>query len=288
MFGWTLLWSGSNLSVVTEATATIRRFSQEHEHKTSLYYTIIFESSIASLICDEEEASITEQLKRNVMENKNPYQLVVLYFYKMFLFLVLNEYDDMKHSAEKFFEFSMPSWQLLSGHAVHAYIGGLASFRIFRETSDPLWAQRGAQLKARMHTWKDQGSSWNFESKSFLLEAEEFFSNGNVERAQVLYENAISSAREHKFLHEEALAYEKAANFYLSIANKSMALKYFTGAHETYLKWGAYAKATTLYAYIHEKCACEVPLTSVNVEVGSNGLHISSMVTDTPKRRHSC
>lgn len=205
----------------------------------------------------------------------------------MFIFLILNNYDEMKDSTEKFFEFSMPSWNLLSGHAAHAYIGGLASFRIFRKTKNPLWAQRAAKSKERMHTWKVQGSSWNFESKSFLLDAEESYSNGCVERAQELYDSSISSAREHNFVHEEALANEQAANFYLDIGNKSMALKYFTGAYGAYSNWGACAKATALYAYIQEKFASEVPLTVVNVVEGSNGLHSRSMITGTPKRRHS-
>ncbi|KAL7484284.1 hypothetical protein ACHAW6_009928, partial [Cyclotella cf. meneghiniana] len=161
--------------------------------------------------------------------------------------------------------FRMPSWYLLTGHAVHAFFGGLASWRIYRETHNPLWAQRGAEFKERMRRWKDQGSSWNFENKSFLLEAEELYSNGNVEEATVLYEHAISSAREHKFIHEEALSYELAGNFYFNIGNNSMALKYLTCAHEVYFKWGAFAKVTALYADIQEKFGNVVlPLTASN------------------------
>eukprot|EP00804_Cyclotella_cryptica_P026389 CCRYP_020284-RA/>CCRYP_020284-RA protein AED:0.07 eAED:0.07 QI:0/0.5/0.2/1/1/1/5/346/1279 len=202
---------------------------------------------------DEDEAVNTDLLTRNVIENKNTYQLVIVYFQKMFLSLVFNNYDDMKHSAEKFFEFNMPSWHLLSAHAGHVFIGGLVSFRIFRETCNPLWATRGEAFKDRIHTWRDQGYFQNFGSKSFLLEAEEFYSNGNIERAQVLYENAISSARGHKFIHEEAIACELAATFYLNTGNKSMALKYFTDAYRAYFKWGAFSKVKALYAYMQDK-----------------------------------
>jgi ATP-dependent RNA helicase DDX31/DBP7 len=151
----------------------------------------------------------------------------------------------------------MPSWNLLSGHAVHAFIGGLASFRIYCETRDPLWAERAEHFRQRIKTWKDQGCLWNFENKNFLLDAENYYSNGNMELAQVSYDNAISSARQHKFLHEEALAYELAAIFYLNTGSKLVAFKYFTSAHGKYIEWGAFAKVRTLYAYVQETFKCD-------------------------------
>lgn len=173
--------------------------------------------------------------------------------------MVFNQYDEMISSAQKYFDLKVPSWHLLSSHAVHAFIGGLASFRIFRETRDSLWAQRGAQFKKRIATWKDQGCLWNFENKCFLLDAEDFYSNGNVELAQVSYDSAISSARQHNFQHEEALACELAANFYLNEGNHSIALKYFMKAHGKYFEWGAFAKVRTLYGYMEEMCGQDNP-----------------------------
>jgi len=203
----------------------------------------------------------------------------------MFLSLVFNNFDEMKSSTEKFLECRMPSWNLLSGHAVHAFIGGLASFRIYRETRDPLWAQRGEQFKRRIKTWKDQGSLWNFENKSFLLDAENAYNNGNLELAQVSYDNAISSARQHKFQHEEALACELAANFHLNTGNKSMAFKYFTSAHGKYSEWGAFAKVSTLYTYIQETFRCDSPSEISNAAEGRNYVQSDILITDSLKRR---
>lgn len=184
-------------------------------------------------------------------------------------------------SADKYFELRMSPLHLLSGHAGHFFIGGLISFRIFRETNNPLWFQRGEQFKDRINTWNDQGSMWNFENKSFLLHAEKCYSNGNYDMAWVLYENAITSAQQHKFIHEEALAYELAANFYLHINNNPMALKYFTSAHEAYFKWGAFAKVTKLYTSMQEKLGNVLSPADPNTQEASNPitLHI-----DTPQR----
>jgi ATP-dependent RNA helicase DDX31/DBP7 len=165
---------------------------------------------------------------------------------------VFNNYEDMKQSTENYFEVRMPSWYLQAGFAAHAFIGGLISYRVYRETRDFLWAERGREFKARIQTWKDQGSAWNFEHKLYLIEAEESYSNGDFERAKLLYENAIESAKQHKFIHEEALAYELGGNFHLAMNNKSMSMNYFTEAREKYIQWQALAKVISLYDTINE------------------------------------
>jgi ATP-dependent RNA helicase DDX31/DBP7 len=171
----------------------------------------------------------------------------------MLLSVVFNDYGEMKTSTENFIEFQVPSWVLLSIHAGHFFIVSLSSFRIYRETHDPLWAERGKQYKERVIAWKEQGSSWNFESRSFLLEAEDYYSSGNFKSAEVFYDKALSSASQHKFVHEEALICELAANFYLDQGNKSTALKYFKSALERFQEWGAFAKVRTLQASTEEK-----------------------------------
>eukprot|EP00804_Cyclotella_cryptica_P022585 CCRYP_009474-RA/>CCRYP_009474-RA protein AED:0.24 eAED:0.24 QI:567/1/1/1/0.66/0.75/4/82/613 len=253
MIPCTLMWSGAKLSEVRDAFINSRRFSEQHEHHTTIYYMKTFERTISILIGDEDQALSDNQWIQQVIENNNPYQLVVVYFHKMFLSLVFNNYDEMILSTEKFLESRMPSWHLLSGHAVHAFIGGLISFRIYRQTHDHVWSHRGERFKQRIKTWKEQGSLWNFEHKSFLLDAEQSYSDGNLDLARVSYENAILSAQQHKFIQEEALAYELAANFYLNTGNEAIALKYFTSAHGKYVEWGAFAKAKPIYAYLQEK-----------------------------------
>ncbi|KAL3781873.1 LOW QUALITY PROTEIN: hypothetical protein HJC23_005413 [Cyclotella cryptica] len=102
---------------------------------------------------------------------------------------------------------------------------------------------------------REKGSSWNFESKYLLLQAEEHFCNDNIDDAKFIYDKAISSAKTHKWVHEEAIAYELAANFYFNLKEYSISLEYFTAAHEKYQKWGSVYKVTRLYKCIQEKFA---------------------------------
>jgi hypothetical protein len=113
----------------------------------------------------------------------------------MFCSQVYNNYPDMKLNAEKYFEYRVPSTCLHAGFAVHAFIGaGLVSFRMYRETKDTLWLDRGKYFKERIQARKEEGSVWNFEHKFFLVAAEEAYSHGEVENAKILYDKAATSA----------------------------------------------------------------------------------------------
>ncbi|KAL7475270.1 hypothetical protein ACHAW6_001191, partial [Cyclotella cf. meneghiniana] len=252
-----LFWCGVKLSVVKEEFTCNGRFIEERNHLTALYYLRTVERTVIALIGEGNKVMSDDELTRNVIENKNPYQLAIIYFQKMLLSLLINDYNEMKKSTENFIEFQVPSWVLLSIHAGHFFIVSLSSFRIYRETHDPLWAKRGKQYKERVIAWKEQGSLWNFESKSFLLEAEDYYSSGDFKSAEVSYDKAISSASQHKFVNEEALICDLAANFYLEQGNKSMALKYFKNALEHFQEWGAFAKVRTLQAFMEENFLSE-------------------------------
>jgi hypothetical protein len=63
----------------------------------------------------------------------------------------------------------------------------------------------------------------------------------------------VTSARQHKFLHEEAISLELAANFHIHTGDKSTALEYLIQAHKRYYEWQAFAKVKALSAFIKEK-----------------------------------
>ncbi|KAL3785483.1 hypothetical protein HJC23_008293 [Cyclotella cryptica] len=76
-------------------------------------------------------------------------------------------------------------------YAMHEFYGGLVSYRIYRETGDTKWLDRGRQCKSAIKLWAEQGSLWNFEQKHYLLEAEEQHCHFNLlaakSRTAVLY-----------------------------------------------------------------------------------------------------
>ncbi|MDK2409441.1 AAA family ATPase [Aphanizomenon sp. PH219] len=86
----------------------------------------------------------------------------------------------------------------------------------------------------------------NFQHKYELIEAEKARVLGNNWQAIELYDQAIIGAKKHKYLHEEALANELAAKFYLSFNKEKIAKTYLIDAYYCYANWGARAKIESL------------------------------------------
>lgn len=170
---------------------------------------------------------------------------------------LFNNLEGMNECTEKYFGVaSKPPWMLLQLHSAHAFFCGLVSYRLLRETGDAVWAARAKKFHSAITLWSTHGTSWNFQHKVQLLDAEEQYCHGNFEEAQVSYTNAIANAAARKFINDEALAAERAADFYFINGKMSTALEHYTRAHTRYCEWGAMAKANSLYENLKAKIPC--------------------------------
>jgi signal transduction histidine kinase len=97
----------------------------------------------------------------------------------------------------------------------------------------------------------------NFENRAVLVGAEIARMQGRELEAERLYEQAIRSARANGFVHNEALANEVAARFYMARGFDKIARTYLRDARYCYLRWGADGKVRQLdelYPHLgHEK-----------------------------------
>ena len=98
-----------------------------------------------------------------------------------------------------------------------------------------------------MKTWAGDCPE-NFQNKYDLVEAEKARVLGQNWQAQEFYEKAIQGAKKSEFIHEEAIAYERAAEFYLSLGREEIGQLYFRNAYHCYSRWGAKAKVKALEA----------------------------------------
>ena len=96
-----------------------------------------------------------------------------------------------------------------------------------------------------MEIWSEATPS-TFQHKFDLIAAEKARVTGDLDGALSYYEQAISGARENGFTHEEALANELYARFWLERGNERFASLFIREAHSLYRKWGALAKAEHL------------------------------------------
>jgi PAS domain S-box-containing protein len=86
----------------------------------------------------------------------------------------------------------------------------------------------------------------NFENRAVLVGAEIARIEGRDLDAMRLYEQAIRSAREHGFVHNEGVAFEVAARFYSARGSETSANAHLRNARHCYLRWGADGKVRQL------------------------------------------
>lgn len=86
----------------------------------------------------------------------------------------------------------------------------------------------------------------NYRHYYLILAAEIAKLKGQNQLCSDLFESAIAAAKENKFLHDEALAYELAARFYLSQDKKRVAAFYIQESYQAYDKWGGVSKIKQL------------------------------------------
>ena len=110
----------------------------------------------------------------------------------------------------------------------------------------------------------------NFGSRAALVGAEIARLEGRELDAERLYEQAIRSARANALLHDEAIAYERAAAFYLARGFEEIAALYLRNARHCYLRWGADGKVRKLedmYPQLREEERAPGPTSTIGARV---------------------
>jgi PAS domain S-box-containing protein len=98
---------------------------------------------------------------------------------------------------------------------------------------------------SQLEAWA-QNCPENFENRAALVGAEIARIEGRELDAERLYEQAIRSAHANRFVHNEALANELAARFYMARGFEKIAHTYLLDARDCYRQWGADGKVRQL------------------------------------------
>ena len=99
----------------------------------------------------------------------------------------------------------------------------------------------------------EQINRWTFENKFLLLRAELHYLNQDYEAAENAYIASIKSAKDHKFMNEEAMANELFGMFCIENQMGDQGLKHLCIALDLYKQWGAMNKAADLEKFIQAK-----------------------------------
>ncbi|KAK1741224.1 putative AAA ATPase [Skeletonema marinoi] len=183
--------------------------------------------------------------------SKLPMVMLTECFAKFSEGLIFREVDKARDSIQQYLSIQSLTTVNMSnsGDLFRIFYAGLASFYVGRELDDGVLITRGTECKDWIEKLVVSASTWNFQNKAYLLQAEEQFCERNFDVAERLYDAAILSAKTHKFVNEQALANELAGHFYLDTGRKIKSVNYFMRAFENYNEWGAVAKAASLTKY---------------------------------------
>jgi PAS domain S-box-containing protein len=102
-----------------------------------------------------------------------------------------------------------------------------------------------AQHQRQLDIWAEHCPE-NFENRAALVSAEIAWIESRDLDAMHLYEKAIHSSRTNGFVHNEALAYERASAFYRARGFDQFAGTYLRSARARYATWGADGKVNQL------------------------------------------
>jgi len=126
---------------------------------------------------------------------------------------------------------------------------GISSLCLARDVKQSKWRDLGEKsIKAMAHFV--QLSTWNFENKLALLQAELHCLDSHYDLAELAYEASILSARKHKFIQEEALACELYGIHFIENRQFEKGISQLQKAINKYIQLGALKKADDVKDFV--------------------------------------
>ena len=121
----------------------------------------------------------------------------------------------------------------------------LANYKNADEAQQQEYLEKVTVNQEKLENWASH-APMNYQHKYDLVAAEKARIFGKNWQAAELYEGAIKGAANNGYLHEEALAYELAAEFYLGRGMEKIGETYLREAINRYFSWGAVVKVKHL------------------------------------------
>ena len=249
-----LFFIGQPLEVVNFKIAQSIDLLLKIKQEYSIYQTNIWRQLILNLL-KKAEAKLslkgrsfneTEMLPHFHIAN-NRTLLFVAYLAKVILLYLFKDYAQAIANAK-----------LASEHAegvrgfmyvaIHNFYYSLTILAEYHNVEKYEQSQILSQVEANQEKMKHWAyhAPMNYQHKYELVEAEKARVLGQTLKAMEHYDRAIQGASKQGYRQEEALAYERAAEFYLSLGREIIAQTYMSEAHYSYTRWGATAKVEDL------------------------------------------
>jgi predicted ATPase/signal transduction histidine kinase/CheY-like chemotaxis protein len=209
--------------------------------------------------------------------------LAYVYIYKLMLAYLFHKYTAALENIAQGEKYLLALSGMIPIPVFHFY-AALTHLALATEDSVEERVETLAQVEIHQGTvdlWA-QTAPMNYRHKWHTIEAEKQRILGNKVAAIEHYDLAIAGAKEHQFVHEEALANELAMKFYLDWGKENIARIYALEAYRCYDCWGANAKLEQLidlYPQLFTQTSSDVAPPEIdNSTLSSEALDLNTLI----------
>ena len=216
-------------------TSIIRQLGLQFQGKSAAKYQLIGESFDETIMMPE------------LIEKKTVMSIFSVYNCKAILCYFLKDFTQALENARSANEYviAVGGMDVFAEHYFYYSLILLACANTATEDNRTAYLEQVNANQEKMQVWANS-APMNYEHKYSLIEAEKLRVLGNTWQAAELYDRAIQGAKKERFLQEEALANELAAELYFSQGREKLAQVYLVDAYYAYERWGAKSKIQDL------------------------------------------
>ncbi|NEQ97072.1 MAG: AAA family ATPase [Cyanothece sp. SIO2G6] len=244
---------GHNLEQVEQDYEKYTKFIETINQEYSIHYLKICESIVENLIRKKQCSSLlmignSQDEENKYLEQythqKNQWLLFIYYFGKLIIHYIFKDYNNAFENSQNAKKYVAALFGFLSEPQYNFY-SSLVCLSCFDSVEQTELIDQVKNNQERMKKWAKYCPE-TFQHKYDLVEAEKARALGNNWYASELYEKAVQGAKKYDFIHEEALACERMAEFYLALGREEIGKIYLKNSHHCYTRWGAKAKVKKL------------------------------------------
>ncbi|MEM9538511.1 MAG: AAA family ATPase [Cyanobacteria bacterium P01_E01_bin.42] len=248
----TMFYVGNNLKEIREQQRPYQDLMRKLKSELAINHSGIWQQFGLNLMGESEDVrclvgeSFNEIIKIPQLQVANAFTILfVAHIAKSMLFYFLEDYTNSLEQSRitaTYIE-SEVALQIVSLHKLYYSLGLLAvDSEIDNQAKNWEIVESNQEI---LQKWA-QYAPMNFQHKADLVQAEYYRVLDRPYEAMELYDLAIAGAKENEYTHEEALANELAARFYLSRSQERIASGYMQEAYYCYARWGAKVKTDLL------------------------------------------
>ena len=245
---------GKELNYLREKIADLSKAISSIKQDRIFSWNEIYRQTVLNLqgfvnnICDlnGEAYNENEMLPMHIEANDGT-SLLCVYICKLQLCYLMGEYTKAFQNAFEAnkYLYAGIGMQVTPQFYFYSSLSYLALYSEASESEKQEFLDKVAANQEKMQHWANH-APMNFLHKFYLVEAERYSVLEQNMQAMELFDLAIDGAKSNEYIHEEALANELAAKFYLKWGKQKIAKAYLDDAYYGYIRWGAKAKVKDL------------------------------------------